>query len=116
MPSPAARSAAYAGQVQDPGTRCEGTVHVLPAQRGSGGTCAVVEGACDIGRALFKEHHPGAAGGVLAVLHFDAFGAELAQDELAVRVGTHHAGPADPVAEPGDADGHIRFRPRHVHG
>ncbi len=103
------------GEVQDPGTGPEGRVDVVPAERGSGGTGAVVEGPADVGGALFEEHHPGAAAGVLPVVHPDALAAQLPQDELTVRVGAEHAGPGHPVAEPGDADGHVRLRPGHVH-
>ena len=103
------------GEVQDPDAAPEGSVDVVPAERGSGGTGAVVEGAGDVGGALLEEHHAGAAGGVLTVVHPDALAAQLPQDELTVRVGAHDAGPAHPVAQPCDADGHVRFRPGHMH-
>ena len=129
MPSPAARSAAYSTAFRASGLRAavmpvrcrtrapavRAAVHVLPAEGGTGGTGAVVEGPGDVRRALLEEHHPGAPGGVHPVLHRDALGAQLPQDELAVRVGADHAGPGDAVAQPGDADGHVRFRPGHVH-
>ncbi len=90
-------------EVQDAGAVPEGGVDVVPAEGGSGGTGAVVEGAGDVGGALLQEHHAGAAAGVLTVVHRDALAPQLPQDELAVRVGADHSGPAHPVAEPRDA-------------
>ena len=103
------------GEVQDPGAAPEGSVDVVPAECGSGGTGAVVEGPGDVGGALLEEHHPGAAAGVLTVVHRNALAPQLPQDELAVRVGADDSGPAHPVAEPRDPDGHVRLRPGHMH-
>ena len=107
MPSAAARSAAYSTALRASGLRAavmpvrcrtrapaaKARVHVVAAEGGPGGTGAVVEGPGDVRGALFKEHHPGAAGRVHPVLQPDALGAQLPQDVLAVRVGADDAGP-----------------------
>ena len=131
MPSAAARSAAYSTACRASGLRAavmpvrcrtrgpgvQGTVHVLAAEGGAGGTGAVVEGPGDVGRPLLEEHHAGAARrrppGAAASIP-----SERSCRRMYSPCGSAPTTPAqaDAVAQPGDPDGHVRFRPGHVHG
>ncbi|CAM5566824.1 hypothetical protein STENM327S_00265 [Streptomyces tendae] len=103
-----AECAGDAGQVQDAGAGVQGGHEVDRGEQGGGGVAAPVVDADQVGHASLTEH---AAGGRLGadagVGGVDAFAAQCAQDQPAGFVVADQAGPGGPVAQAGQADGHV---------